>query len=329
MRLHPSNKRRDAEAAGFVQAFLASADEKKRNLFILAVLEEIAVPEVAAALAIPLNTAYTRLRAVRAGFARALERSTSHDRGRASRGGRAGPGPPRFVPPRVRRGARAPGNRRRPRAGRRGTAGDRCAARADLGRAAPGGGSYGGGEWGRGLCWAGHRAALRDVRSVAPLVQATGPTSLAPSIPPPSPPAAEPEPSLAPLAPLRSRHGGHGALHEAENRARAPRQNRSPSRCARYRNIDRALRDGKPGLAVAFLEELEWQVPHGQLTEERDAAATPRALRPRADGPFGVDPAEEFAERYPRSVYRARVEQACAETDSPVSGDSPSRRSRE
>ena len=53
-------------------AFLAGLDDKKRDLFILAVLEEMTIPEVAAALAIPLNTAYTRLRSVRADFERAL-----------------------------------------------------------------------------------------------------------------------------------------------------------------------------------------------------------------------------------------------------------------
>ena len=52
--------------------FLAGLDHKKRDLFILAVLEEMTIPEVAAALAIPLNTAYTRLRSVRADFERAL-----------------------------------------------------------------------------------------------------------------------------------------------------------------------------------------------------------------------------------------------------------------
>ena len=52
--------------------FVAGLDDKKRDLFILAVLEEMTIPEVAAALAIPLNTAYTRLRSVRADFERAL-----------------------------------------------------------------------------------------------------------------------------------------------------------------------------------------------------------------------------------------------------------------
>ena len=70
----PLERAEDAEAAAFVATFLAGLDEKKRDLFILAVLEEMTIPEVATALSIPLNTAYTRLRSMRADFERALGR---------------------------------------------------------------------------------------------------------------------------------------------------------------------------------------------------------------------------------------------------------------
>ncbi|HVZ85972.1 MAG TPA: sigma-70 family RNA polymerase sigma factor [Polyangia bacterium] len=73
----PLERVEDAEAASFVGSFLEGLDEKKRDVFILAVLEEMTIPEVAAALSIPLNTAYTRLRKVRAVFERALERHKS------------------------------------------------------------------------------------------------------------------------------------------------------------------------------------------------------------------------------------------------------------
>ena len=68
----PHERAADAEAAAFVETFVAALDAKRRDVFILAVLEEMTIPEVAAALSIPLNTAYTRLRAVRAEFERAL-----------------------------------------------------------------------------------------------------------------------------------------------------------------------------------------------------------------------------------------------------------------
>ena len=73
----PHEHAEDAEAATFVADFLGGLDRKKRDLFILAVLEEMTMPEVAAALSIPLNTAYTRLRRVRAAFEKALGRRVS------------------------------------------------------------------------------------------------------------------------------------------------------------------------------------------------------------------------------------------------------------
>jgi hypothetical protein len=127
-------------------------------------------------------------------------------------------------------------------------------------------------------------------------------------------------PSLVP-----SRHDAHGARHGSGSQT--PSQTESLTIEVRaLRNTERALRDGNPGLALAFLQELDRQVPNGQLTEERDAAGT-LARCARGDHPFGVNLAAEFTERHPSSVYRSRVEQACAETDSPAPGDSHFRRS--
>ena len=71
----PHEQAQDAQAAAFVQKFLARISERKRDVFILAAIEGMTIPEVAAALSIPLNTAYTRLRSVRADFQRALLRA--------------------------------------------------------------------------------------------------------------------------------------------------------------------------------------------------------------------------------------------------------------
>ena len=68
----PIEHAQDREAAAFVQSFMAGLDDEKRALFFLAALEELPIPEVAAALAIPLNTAYTRLRRLRVAFQQAL-----------------------------------------------------------------------------------------------------------------------------------------------------------------------------------------------------------------------------------------------------------------
>ena len=70
----PSEHAQEAQAAEFVQRFAASLEQKKREVFVLALLEQLSAPEVAEMTGVPLNTVYTRLRAVRAEFRAALER---------------------------------------------------------------------------------------------------------------------------------------------------------------------------------------------------------------------------------------------------------------
>jgi RNA polymerase sigma-70 factor (ECF subfamily) len=60
-------------------SLLEKLDENKREVFVLAELEEMPVPEIAEALAIPLNTAYSRLRAARIAFEEALARRNARD----------------------------------------------------------------------------------------------------------------------------------------------------------------------------------------------------------------------------------------------------------
>jgi RNA polymerase sigma-70 factor (ECF subfamily) len=67
-----------AEAAARTEALreldraLASLDEEKRAVFVLAEIEELTGPEIAAALDLKLNTVYSRLRAARRDFDAAL-----------------------------------------------------------------------------------------------------------------------------------------------------------------------------------------------------------------------------------------------------------------
>jgi RNA polymerase sigma-70 factor (ECF subfamily) len=60
-----------------LSSLLAEIDEPKREVFVLAELEEMSVPEIAEALEIPLNTAYSRLRAARQAFEAGLARRAS------------------------------------------------------------------------------------------------------------------------------------------------------------------------------------------------------------------------------------------------------------
>lgn len=61
---------------------LDSLDEPKREVFALVELQELTVPEASEALGIPLNTAYSRLRAARQAFDAALTRHEAREKAR-------------------------------------------------------------------------------------------------------------------------------------------------------------------------------------------------------------------------------------------------------
>lgn len=60
-----------------LQAQLSELDPKQRDVFVLAELEEMTVPEIARALQINLNTVYSRLRSARRCFGVPARRATS------------------------------------------------------------------------------------------------------------------------------------------------------------------------------------------------------------------------------------------------------------
>jgi len=173
--------------------------------------------------------------------------------------------------------------------------------------------------------WAGRRAAVSELRErqatpSAPEVNGARPAA-APATPgSPAAAVAEPAPTTRTAAP-------------APHRARAPGAPTAPSPDAdslareleALRAVERALRDGRPGLALGLLRELDRTLPQGKLTEERRAT---EAIARCASGavPLGLDLADEFASDYPHSVYRERVTQACARTDPGAAGDTAGRR---
>jgi len=63
-----------AQDRALVLAALDTLDDERRVVFVAAEIEELGMPEIAAALGIPLNTGYTRLRLARADFAAAVAR---------------------------------------------------------------------------------------------------------------------------------------------------------------------------------------------------------------------------------------------------------------
>jgi len=81
---HPATPLELAERAAQVDllaSLLAELDEAKREVFVAVELEEMSVPEIAEALEIPLNTAYSRLRAARQNFEERLARRTAREKG--------------------------------------------------------------------------------------------------------------------------------------------------------------------------------------------------------------------------------------------------------
>ena len=62
------------QAAQTLERILAGLDESRREVFVLAEMEQMTAPEIAEALSLNLNTTYSRLRAARAEFEKAVAR---------------------------------------------------------------------------------------------------------------------------------------------------------------------------------------------------------------------------------------------------------------
>jgi RNA polymerase sigma-70 factor, ECF subfamily len=77
-----------ADRLALVSRLIGELAETKREVFVLSELHEMTAPEIADALGIPLNTAYSRLRAAREEFEEALARHTARE-GRVEHRGRS------------------------------------------------------------------------------------------------------------------------------------------------------------------------------------------------------------------------------------------------
>ncbi len=80
----PERSLERAEAARVVHGLLERLSDEHREVFVLAELEQMAAPEIATAIGVPLNTVYSRLRAARAAF----EKQAARLVGRPAREGR-------------------------------------------------------------------------------------------------------------------------------------------------------------------------------------------------------------------------------------------------
>jgi hypothetical protein len=143
----------------------------------------------------------------------------------------------------------------------------------------------------------GHDAALREAPPAAVVRQVISP----------APPRSEPvPPDVA--------HPPEPAPHPA-NVASAPRPKAAPpdtlgEEVRVLREVDRALREQRPLIALELLNELDRAVPKGRLHEERTAA---RVLA-RCDTSSRAEAQQlgvTFSKEHPGSVYEPRVLRGC------------------
>ena len=70
----PQEQASKREAARFIDRFLDKLEDDLRAAFVLAELEQLSAPEIAAVVGVPLNTVYSRLRLARIAFTKAIAR---------------------------------------------------------------------------------------------------------------------------------------------------------------------------------------------------------------------------------------------------------------
>jgi RNA polymerase sigma-70 factor (ECF subfamily) len=75
----PAETAEKAEAVRLLHALLDELDDERREVFVMAELEQMAMPEISEALGINVNTAYARLRTARQEFEQALARHRARD----------------------------------------------------------------------------------------------------------------------------------------------------------------------------------------------------------------------------------------------------------
>jgi RNA polymerase sigma-70 factor (ECF subfamily) len=76
---NPQERAAEAEGVRILYALLDTFDPEMREVFVLAELEQMTVPEIAEALELNVNTVYTRLRAARHHFEKAVVRYRARD----------------------------------------------------------------------------------------------------------------------------------------------------------------------------------------------------------------------------------------------------------
>ena len=76
----PQEAAERSQANKVLHHILDGLDQDKREVFVLAEMEQMTAPEIAAAVGVNLNTVYSRLRAARAAFNQAVDRIRAQNR---------------------------------------------------------------------------------------------------------------------------------------------------------------------------------------------------------------------------------------------------------
>jgi RNA polymerase sigma-70 factor (ECF subfamily) len=80
----PAELAQRSEARELLCEMLEGLDDQKREVFVLAELEEMTVPEIAEAISANVNTVYSRLRAARRAFEQQVQRHLARERRQSS-----------------------------------------------------------------------------------------------------------------------------------------------------------------------------------------------------------------------------------------------------
>jgi RNA polymerase sigma-70 factor (ECF subfamily) len=323
------------ETVAFIQAFLCELDDKKRDVFVLAIIEQLTIPEVATILGIPINTALHAPACREARISRGVANASRPVMREVESDAEA------FVE--QLRSALSPSDADRLRV--------LAAVESQLGGIDPAAAPAARGWWRL-------RAALISPAGLsivaafligagvashwrgAPVAKPSRATQLTAA---PAQPALEPAPerqaeavvSAAPVTtavlkaastpvrsrhrvivsqpaagtPVRSRHRVIVSQPAAVASAAANEPSTLRIELEALQSAERALRDRQPARALEILNACDRQVPAGRMREERLAASTVARCTLFEDRATAL--LDQFARVYPHSAYAQRVGRSC------------------
>jgi hypothetical protein len=168
--------------------------------------------------------------------------------------------------------------------------------------------------WGYRAGLAAHPAETLEVlASRAPAVAgpARSPAAADPAAEPVAADVPEPQSPSAVVSPARVSRPAPSTPRGASS-AEAPIALGLDEEVRQLRRIERAIRDDNPRLAVAIADNLDRDIPQGQLLAERRAARLMAGCQ--LDVAAGADAAVRFLADHPQTAYASRIRELCGLT---------------